>query len=78
MRKRSNSARDPGEYERLRADRRAAYDYLATEDEHWQQAFDAQRALACTGRHRAVGGFSTWRVGDGLVAVRSGYRCPVQ
>ena len=49
------SARSPAEYEQLRADRRAAYEYLPTEDTHWQQAFDAQRELARTGRHRAVG-----------------------
>jgi len=49
------SARSPGEYEEVRADRRAAYEYLPTDDEHWQRAFDAQRILARTGRHRAVG-----------------------
>lgn len=49
------SARSPGEYEQVRADRRAAYEYLRTDDEHWQRALDAQRLLARTGRHRAVG-----------------------
>ena len=49
------SARDPGEYEQVRADRRAAYEYLPTDDEHWQGAFDAQRVLARAGRHRGVG-----------------------
>lgn len=49
------SARNPAEYEQIRADRRRAYEYLATEDHHWQAAFDAQRSLARTGRHRAVG-----------------------
>lgn len=49
------SARSPAEYEQVRADRRAAYEYLPTGDEHWQRAFDAQRELARTGRHRAVG-----------------------
>jgi predicted nucleic acid-binding protein len=49
------SARSPGEYERLWADRRAAYEYVPTDDEHWQRAFAAQRELAGTGRHRAVG-----------------------
>ncbi len=49
------SARSPTEYEQLRSDRRHAYEYLATEDEHWQAAVDAQRSLARTGRHRAVG-----------------------
>jgi hypothetical protein len=49
------SARGPVEYEQLWADRRAAYEYLPTTDEHWQTALGAQRALAATGRHRAVG-----------------------
>lgn len=49
------SARSPGEYEQLRADRRDAYEYLPTDDEHWQTAFAAQRELARTGAHRAVG-----------------------
>ena len=49
------SARSPAEYEQLRVDRREAYEYLPTDDAHWQQAFDAQRSLARTGRHRAVG-----------------------
>lgn len=50
-----HSARSPTEYEQIRTDRRHAYEYLATDDHHWQTAFDAQRALAPTGRHRAVG-----------------------
>jgi predicted nucleic acid-binding protein len=50
-----HSARTPAEYEQVRADRREAYEYLPTEDRHWQGAFDAQRVLARTGRHRAVG-----------------------
>lgn len=49
------SARSPGEYEQLRADRGTAFEYLPTEDETWQHAFTAQRELARTGRHRAVG-----------------------
>ncbi len=49
------SARSSREYEEVRADRPVAYEYLPTDDEHWQRAFDAQRALARTGRHRAVG-----------------------
>jgi len=60
------SARSPAEYEQLRADRRTAYEYLPTEDRHWQQAFDAQRELARTGRHRAVG------IADLLTAVLAG------
>ena len=49
------SARNPVEYEQLLADRRVAYEYLPTEDEHWQAALQAQRELARQGRHRAVG-----------------------
>ena len=49
------SARSPAEYEQLRTDRRAAYEYLPTDDVHWQRAFDTQRELARNGRHRAVG-----------------------
>jgi predicted nucleic acid-binding protein len=49
------SARSPAEYEQVRADRREAYEYLPTDDVHWQRAFEAQRSLARTGRHRAVG-----------------------
>ena len=49
------SARGPDEYEQIRADRRAAYEYLPTNDEHWQTALDAQRALARTAQHRGVG-----------------------
>lgn len=49
------SARSPAEYEQIRVDRRYAYEYLATEERHWQAAFEAQRSLAGTGRHRAVG-----------------------
>lgn len=49
------SARSPAEYEQVRADRLEAYEYLPTDDAHWQRAFDAQRSLARTGRHRAVG-----------------------
>jgi predicted nucleic acid-binding protein len=49
------SARTPAEYEQVRDDRRIAYEYLPTDDQHWRQAFDAQRELARSGRHRAVG-----------------------
>ena len=47
--------RSPAEYEQVRADRREAYEYLPTDDDHWQRAFDAQRLLARTGRHPTVG-----------------------
>lgn len=40
------SARGPAEYEQLWADRRSAYEYLPTDDEHWQTALGTQRALA--------------------------------
>ena len=49
------SARSAAEYQQLEADRRVAYEYLPTDDEHWQAAFAAQRELARSGRHRAVG-----------------------
>lgn len=49
------SARSPDEYEQLRSDRSQAYEYLPAQDRHWQTAFSAQRDLARTGRHRAVG-----------------------
>ncbi|GLB86828.1 ribonuclease VapC51 [Mycobacterium kiyosense] len=49
------SARSGAEYEQVRSDRRLAYEYLPTDDEHWQLAFGAQRELARQGRHRAVG-----------------------
>lgn len=49
------SARNQAHYEQLWSDRRAAYEYLPTDDEQWQDALNAQRALARSGRHRAVG-----------------------
>lgn len=49
------SARSPAEYEQVWSDRRSAYEYLPTDDEHWQRAFAAQRALAESGQHRAIG-----------------------
>lgn len=61
-----HSARSPEEYEQVWADRRAAYEYLPTDDEHWQRAFAVQRELARTGRHRAVG------IADLLTAVLTG------
>lgn len=60
------SARSAAEYEQIRADRRDAYEYLPTEDRHWQAAFAAQRSLAGIGRHRAVG------IADLLTAVLAG------
>jgi predicted nucleic acid-binding protein len=49
------SARGADECEELWSDRRLAYEYLPTNDEHWQAALNAQRELARTGPHRAVG-----------------------
>jgi predicted nucleic acid-binding protein len=49
------STRSPAEYEQVRADRGEGYEYLPTDDGHWQRAFDAQRLMARMGRHRAVG-----------------------
>jgi len=57
------SARNAVDYEQLWADRRLAYEYLPTEDDHWQTALGAQRKLARDGRHRAVG------MADLLIAV---------
>ncbi|MGV1006951.1 MAG: PIN domain-containing protein [Candidatus Nanopelagicales bacterium] len=57
------STRSPKEYEQRWESRRIAYEYLATQDEHWQAALQAQRGLARGGRHRAVG------IGDLLTAV---------
>jgi len=48
-------ARSPDDYEARRFDRRHGYEYVPTDDEHWQAALDAQRRLARVGRHRAVG-----------------------
>jgi predicted nucleic acid-binding protein len=48
-------ARGADEYEELCNDRRLAYEYLPTDDEHWQAALNAQRELARTGGHRSVG-----------------------
>lgn len=49
------SARGANEYEELWHDRRLAYEYVPTNDEHWQAALSAQRELVRTGRHRLVG-----------------------
>jgi predicted nucleic acid-binding protein len=50
-----HSAVGADEYERVRENRRNAYEYLPTNDEDWQLALDAHRELALTGRHRSVG-----------------------
>lgn len=43
------STRSPAEFEQVRADRRAAYEYLPTDDGHWQRVVDAQRLPARRG-----------------------------
>ncbi|GAB4078827.1 PIN domain-containing protein [Nostocoides australiense] len=48
-------ARDAPEYAAIRENRQGAYEHLPLENAHWELAFDAQQALAVTGRHRAVG-----------------------
>ena len=57
------NTRGPAEYEQLWEDRRAAYEYVPTNDKHSQAALGAQRQLARTGHHRCVG------VADLLTAV---------
>jgi predicted nucleic acid-binding protein len=49
------SARSPGEFADTRDRRRSTYEYLPTNDEHWQAALEAQFQLALSGRHRSVG-----------------------
>jgi predicted nucleic acid-binding protein len=50
-----HSARSPVEHEQVRAGRRQAHERLPTDDGRCQRALEAQRDLARTGRHRAVG-----------------------
>jgi predicted nucleic acid-binding protein len=49
------SARSSDEFARLRSRRRAAYEYVPTNDAHWQTALEAQFQLAMSGKHRSVG-----------------------
>jgi predicted nucleic acid-binding protein len=49
------SARGSKDYDQIRADRRAAYEYLPVMDEHWQRALDVQRSMAGSSRHREAG-----------------------
>ena len=48
------SARGLQDYEQIRADRQAAYEYLPVLDEHWQRALEVQRSLARVSRERDV------------------------
>jgi len=47
--------RTTAEFDQLRADRDAGYEWLATHDEDWRRALDVQAALWRSGQVRAVG-----------------------
>ncbi len=49
------SARSSTDFASTKLRREIAYEYLPTDDEHWQRALDAQFRLAQSGRHRSVG-----------------------
>lgn len=49
------AARSSAEFDELRADRVAGYEWLATHDEDWRRALDVQASLWRGGRMRAVG-----------------------
>jgi predicted nucleic acid-binding protein len=49
------STRTPEEYERVRHDRRAAYELLSMDQEVWDRALGVQRELAARSLTRAVG-----------------------
>ena len=49
------ATRTPAEFDQVRADRDAGYEWLATHDEDWRRALDVQRALWHSGQVRAVG-----------------------
>jgi predicted nucleic acid-binding protein len=49
------AARSGAEFDQVRADRDAGYEWLATHDEDWRRALDVQTALWRSGRIRAVG-----------------------
>ncbi len=49
------SVRSAREFARVRDRRRAVYEYLPTNDQHWQTALEAQFQLAMSGKHRSVG-----------------------
>ena len=49
------STRSPAEYEQVRRDRRAAYEFLVTDQEVWDRALDVQRQLAGQSMTRSVG-----------------------
>lgn len=49
------ATRTSAEFDRVRADRDAGYEWLATHDEDWHHALDVQARLWRSGRVRAVG-----------------------
>jgi hypothetical protein len=49
------AARSSAEFDELRADRVAGYEWLATHDEDWRRVLDVQASLWRGGRMRAVG-----------------------
>jgi predicted nucleic acid-binding protein len=49
------AARTAAEFDQLRADRDAGYEWLAIHDEDWRRALDVQAALWRGGQNRAVG-----------------------
>ena len=49
------ATRNVKEFDELRADRDAGYEWLATQDEDWRRALDVQAALWRGGQVRAVG-----------------------
>jgi predicted nucleic acid-binding protein len=49
------ATRSSAEFDQLRTDRDAGYEWLATRDEDWRRALDVQASLWRSGRMRAVG-----------------------
>jgi predicted nucleic acid-binding protein len=49
------ATRSPAEFDLVRADREAGYEWLATHHEDWHRALDVQGALWRSGHVRAVG-----------------------
>jgi predicted nucleic acid-binding protein len=49
------ATRTSAEFDQVRADRDAGYEWLATHDEDWHRALDVQATLWRSGRVRAVG-----------------------
>jgi predicted nucleic acid-binding protein len=49
------ATRTAAEFDQVRADRDAGYEWLATHDEDWRRALDVQAAMWRSGQIRAVG-----------------------